>query len=149
MPLPKPPHAAIVYEDAQTYACLASFPIARGHTIVAWKRPVRDLHLLSCAQVEHLMDVVDLMRDALLKTLHIDKVYLVYMDEAKHVHWHLVPRYNEQGFNVFAHAPKRVRTFPLANRLRAGIAASARTHPAIIAMTVRTFLYRPDGIGAV
>lgn len=129
MPLPKPPKTAVIYEDAQAYACLASYPITRGHTIVAWKRPVRDLHLLSCAQVEHLMDVVDLVRDALLKTLGVEKVYLMYLDEAQHVHWHLVPRYNERGFNMLAHTPKQVQTFPLAPTLRTAIATARRKHP--------------------
>lgn len=129
MALPKPPRAAIVYEDAQVYACLASYPIARGHTVVVWKRPVRDLHLLSCGQLEHLMDAVDLVRDALLAALDLEKVYLLYMDEAKHVHWHLVPRWNMQGFDAFAHHPKRVRSFPLASALRARIAEILPTHP--------------------
>jgi len=103
-------------------------PITKGHTVVVWKRPVRDLHLLSCAQVEYLMDVVDLVRDALLKTLGIEKVYLIYMDEAKHVHWHLVPRHNEQGFDVFHHAPKRARTFPFASKLRTQIVKTLKHH---------------------
>ncbi|MBI4143013.1 HIT family protein [Candidatus Uhrbacteria bacterium] len=118
MPFPKPPKASIIYQDSQVYACLAMYPITRGHTVVVWKRPVRDLHLLSCEEYEHLMHVVDAVRDALQQELHVEKVYLIYMDEARHVHWHLVPRYNEQGFNVFAHAPKRARTFPLAPAIR-------------------------------
>lgn len=129
MSLPKPPKAAIVYEDAHVYACLASYPLTRGHTIVVWKRPVRDLHLLSCDEVEHLMDVVDLVRDALLAALHLEKVYLMYLDEARHVHWHLVPRYNERGFNVLAHKPKPVRTFPLAPTLRKEVVRLLPRHP--------------------
>jgi diadenosine tetraphosphate (Ap4A) HIT family hydrolase len=128
MPLPKPPKASIIYEDSRVYACLAMRPITRGHTVVAWKRPVRDLHLLSCAEVEHLMDVIDLVRDALLDALKIEKVYLIYMDDAKHVHWHLVPRYNEHGFDVFASAPKRVHAFPFAPQLRAAITRATEHH---------------------
>ena len=30
------------------------------------------------------------------------KVYLIYMDETQHVHWHLIPRYNEKGYDVIA-----------------------------------------------
>lgn len=128
MPLPTPPKSSIVYDDAHVYAALAFNPIAKGHTVVVWKRSVSDLHLLSCAELEHLMDVVDLVRDALLEMLKLEKVYLIYMDEARHVHWHLVPRYNEQGFNVFRHAPKRVRTFPLAPRLREAIRRAMGNH---------------------
>jgi diadenosine tetraphosphate (Ap4A) HIT family hydrolase len=43
------------------------------------------------------------------------------MDEAKQVHWHLVPRYDEKGFNLLIHNPKEVKDFPLAPLLREGM----------------------------
>jgi diadenosine tetraphosphate (Ap4A) HIT family hydrolase len=60
------------------------------------------------------MDVIDVVRDAMLKTLKIKKVYLLYMDEVKHVHWHLIPRYNEKGLNVLEEKPKRLLDTDLA-----------------------------------
>ena len=45
--LPKPHKNAIIYEDDKLYACLANYPITRGHTVVVWKDTVEDLHLLS------------------------------------------------------------------------------------------------------
>lgn len=116
--LPKPPRESIIYEDKNVYACLALEPIAEGHTVVAWKRGVKDIHDLSCDEYDHLMSVVDLTRDAMLNVLNIEKVYLLYMDEAKHVHWHLVPRRNEKGFDVFSHKPRKAKSFPLAKSLR-------------------------------
>ncbi len=115
---PVPSKESIIYEDEKTYACLALEPITDGHTVVAWRRDVKDIHDLSCDEYDHLMNVVDLVRDAMLDILSIEKVYLVYMDEAKHVHWHLVPRRDEKGFNVFSHKPKKVKSFPLAVSLR-------------------------------
>jgi len=82
---------------------LASFPVTKGHTIVVWKDNVKDLHLLSKKDYEYLMEKVDEVRNALIKTLKVKKVYLIYMDEAKHVHWHLIPRYNVKGYNVLKH----------------------------------------------
>lgn len=116
--LPKPRPEAIIYEDNILYACLANFPVVKGHTVVVWKKHVSDLHLLEKREYEYLMDKVDEVRSALLKTLGVKKVYLVYMDEAKHVHWHLVPRYNEQGYNVFLHKPKKLTDFSLASRIK-------------------------------
>lgn len=101
--LPKPIKGSIIYEDEYLYVCLANFPIAVGHTIVAWRDDVTDLHLLDRSQYEHLMDVVDQTRNAILAALDLEKVYLMYMDEVKHVHWHLVPRYNQMGVNVLNH----------------------------------------------
>lgn len=115
--LPIPPKKAIFYEDERVYICLASFPITEGHTIVVWRNKVSDLHLLNRHDYEYLMDMVDIARDTLLKVLNLEKVYLMYLDEAKQVHWHLVPRYNERGFNVFKHEPVEAKDFALAGKL--------------------------------
>ena len=86
--------------------------------IVVWKKPVTDLHLLSRKDYEYLMDRVDEARNALLKTLKLKKVYLIYMDEINHVHWHLVPRYNEKGYDVFEHKPTQLKDFSFAEKIR-------------------------------
>jgi len=116
--LPKPLAKAIIYEDAFLYVCLATHPIAPGHTVVVWKENVSDLRRLTDRDYDFLMDTVRAAREAMLKALHVGKVYLIYMDEAKHVHWHLVPRYNEKGYNVFLHQPKRITDFSLAEKIK-------------------------------
>ena len=116
--LPTPSPEAIIYQDFKLYACLANYPIVKGHTVIVWKKKVPDLHLLSKKEYEYLMDKVDEVRTALLKTLNIEKVYLTYLDEAKQVHWHLLPRYNEKGYNVFLHKPTEIKDFSLAQKIR-------------------------------
>lgn len=116
--LPKPFNSAIIYEDKKLYACLANFPIVEGHTVVVWKNKVIDLHLLSKNDYLHLMDIVDKVRTSMLKTLKIKKVYLVYMDEANQVHWHLVPRYNKKGYEIFMNKPRKLKNFKLDNEIR-------------------------------
>lgn len=120
--LPEPIEEAIIYDDLKLYSCLANYPIAKGHSVVVWKDAVADLHLLSKEDYEYLMDKVDEVRNALMKTLEVEKVYLMYMDEANQVHWHLVPRYNEKGFNVFQHEPSKLRDFSLADKIRTNLA---------------------------
>ena len=121
--LPKPPKEALIYESDKLYAALATFPITKGHTVVVWREDVPDLHLLGESDYDYLMDVVDATRDALLKTLGIEKVYLLYMDEARHVHWHLVPRYNEKGYDVFRHEPEEIKDFSFANEIKKNFVA--------------------------
>jgi diadenosine tetraphosphate (Ap4A) HIT family hydrolase len=116
--LPKPYKSAIIYQDKKLYACLANFPIATGHTVVVWKNKVADLHLLSKKDYLYLMNVVDKVRTAMLKTLKVKKVYLVYMDEENQVHWHLVPRYTKKGYAVFTKPAKRLKNFKLDDRIR-------------------------------
>lgn len=79
--LETPNPSAIFYEDKNVYACLADYPLTRGHSIVVWKKPIPDLHLLNPKDYEHLMEVVDKVRSVLMKKLKVDKVYLMYMDE--------------------------------------------------------------------
>jgi diadenosine tetraphosphate (Ap4A) HIT family hydrolase len=79
---------------------------------------VRDLHLLGKKDYEYLMDTVDLIRKAMLSVLKLKKVYLVYMDEANHVHWHLVPRRSRMGFNILRDKPGELKDFSLAGKLR-------------------------------
>ena len=97
---------------------MALYPITKGHTVVVWKSDVKDIHDLSDSEYDYFMQIVDVTRDALLNVLGVEKVYLLYMDEVRHVHWHLVPRYNEEGRNVFTHAPSMTSDFSLVPALK-------------------------------
>jgi len=119
--LPKPFEQAIIYDDSKLYACLANYPIVKGHTVIVWKKSVSDLHLLSKEDYEYLMDKIDEVRNSLIKTLKVKKVYLIYMDEANQVHWHLVPRYNEKGFDIFQHEPDKLTDFSLTNKIKGNL----------------------------
>ena len=116
--LPKPLQKAMIYEDKNLYACLATHPVAKGHVVVVWKKNVSDLGRLAERDYDRLMDAVNAVRSAMLAALKIKKVYLAYMDEVRHVHWHLIPRYNQKGFNVFLHAPKKTVDFSLAPKIK-------------------------------
>ena len=116
--LPKPKKEAVFYKDKKLYAVLATHPITKGHVVVVWKKKVSDIHLLNDKDHDYLMDKVDKIRDSMLKTLKIKKVYLIYMDEAKHVHWHLIPRYNKKGFNVLEERPKKLKDLSLAKKFK-------------------------------
>lgn len=122
--LPEPIDGAVFYEDDKLYACLANYPKAKGHSVVVWKDSVDDLHYLSEDQYEYLMDKVEEVRDALLETLGIEKVYLVYMDESNHVHWHLIPRFNEKGYNVLEHEPSELEDVGLADEIKQNLEVS-------------------------
>ncbi len=109
---------SVIYEDDNVLVVSASFPLTPGHTIVIWKNKVEDLHFLNRENYEYLMDIVDDVRSVLLEYFKVEKVYLMYLDEAKQVHWHLVPRYDEKGFNVLIHDPVEVYEFPDVEELK-------------------------------
>ncbi len=114
----KAPKKSIIYEDQILYVFLAKQPIALGHTIVAFKQDISDLSKLPDRDYDYLMDTVFAVRNALMKTLKAKKVYLVYMDETKHVHWHLIPRYKQKGFDAFRNKPVTIKDFSLAHKIQ-------------------------------
>ncbi|MCR4279993.1 MAG: HIT family protein [Candidatus Komeilibacteria bacterium] len=116
--LPKAPRDSIIYEDEKLYVCLAKEPITVGHTVVIMKKVIKDLELLSDRDYDYLMDTVFAVRNALLVALKVKKVYLLYMDEANNVHWHLIPRYKKRGFAVFDVQPVVITDFKLAKKIR-------------------------------
>ncbi len=115
---PKPFKNAVIYKDKKLYACLANEPIVYGHVVVVWHKAVKDLNLLSRQDYEYLMDKVNDIRKAMIKTLKVKKVYLLYMDEANHVHWHLIPRYNKLGVKNLTGKPGKLKNFTLDDEIR-------------------------------
>lgn len=113
-----PPPESIYYEDDRVYVCLASFPITQGHSVVVWKERREDIQMLNREEYEYLMDIVESARKAIREVYSLEKVYLLYLDEIKHVHWHLVPRYNEMGFNMLNHTPEQITDFSEAVKLK-------------------------------
>jgi len=108
----------LIYQDGKLYVCLATFPITKGHTVIVWKKHIPDLHLLSKKDYEYLMDKVDEVRNGLINALGVNKIYLIYMDETKHVHWHLIPRYNKKGYDIFKNNPAELKNFKIAAEIR-------------------------------
>lgn len=119
LPTPKP--GAVFYETPRIYACLANNPLTPGHCVVVWKDQQSDLHCLDREEYQELMDTVQLIRSILIEILGVEKAYLMYMDEIKHVHWHIVPRYDAKGVNALAHTPGELRDTSLSKDIREAI----------------------------
>jgi diadenosine tetraphosphate (Ap4A) HIT family hydrolase len=116
--LPQPFKNAIIFEDKKLYACLANNPLVLGHVVVVWKKLVSDINLLNRKDYSHLMTIVNDIRRAMMKTLKVKKIYLLYMDEVNHVHWHVVPRYDKLGMDNFLNKPGKIKDFTLDNKIR-------------------------------
>ncbi len=105
------PKDSIIFQDNKVLVALAFEPITHGHAIVIWKNGNQDINQLQTEDYEYLMDVVGVIRETLKSFYNLEKVYLMYLDEINWVHWHLVPRYDEKGFNVLTHKPERIYDF--------------------------------------
>lgn len=112
------PLESIFFQDSKLYVALAYDSLANGHSVIVWKDNVEDLNLLSSNDYEYLMDVVDVTRATLKEYYLVEKVYLMYMDETKQVHWHLIPRYSNQGINALNHEPVKLADFSDVSKLK-------------------------------
>jgi len=122
--LPKPFKNAIIYQDEKLYACLANEPIVPGHVVVVWNKVIRDINLLNKKDYNHLLSIVGDIRKAMIKTLKVKKVYLLYMDEVNHIHWHLVPRYTKLGMDNLLTKPGKIKDFTLDDKIRKNLIIS-------------------------
>lgn len=116
-----PDKKSIIFEDENIYVCLAKYPITQGHTIVVSKKEFSDLNKMPDIYYDYLMDAVFAAREAVIKTLGVEKVYLLYMDETNEVHWHLIPRYDKKGFDVFRQKPVELKDFSLAEKIKGNL----------------------------
>lgn len=105
------PKDSIIFENDKVIVALAFEPLTKGHCVVIWKSGEKDINILNTKNYEYLMDIVNLTRNTLKKFYMVEKVYLMYLDECNWVHWHLIPRYDEEGFNVLNHKPVRIDNF--------------------------------------
>lgn len=125
---PKPRKESLLYEDRRLFVFLAAHPFSKHHVIVAWKKNVDDLHKLSSEEYDHLMHVVDVTRDAMLAFFKTKKVYLIYMDEYRHVHWHLLPRFRTTGFGIVVHKGRLAPDYGVVPKLREHFTRALKRH---------------------
>lgn len=103
-----PEKGTVFYYDGKAYVCLAFHPTTKGHVVVVWKEHVNDIDDLPMVDRLHFMRVVFMAREAQLHVLGIDikeeNIYLALINEARHVHLHLVPRRKDDnmGFELLS-----------------------------------------------
>lgn len=99
--------ASVVYEDEKTIAFLDIQPINPGHVLVVPKAHAESLVELSPEDAAQTMRVGQLLDKALRASeLHCEGVNLLIADgkaagqDVGHVHLHVFPRFEEDGFNL-------------------------------------------------
>lgn len=99
--------ASAVYEDDCVLAFLDLFPINRGHALVIPKTHAANLSELDAADGKRVFAVAQRIADALRKSgVRCEGVNLFLADgeiagqEVFHVHMHVIPRYEGDGFGL-------------------------------------------------
>lgn len=90
----------IVAHNTHALAFRDGFPVSRGHTLVIPRRHVTTLSDLTPEERQALDDLVDIVRQELIKT-HSPNGFNHGVNEGaaagqtiEHLHWHVIPRYD-------------------------------------------------------
>lgn len=101
---PTPP---VVFEDADLIATLCESPISKGHTQIIFKKHYHELAEVDKEDSAKLGSLMPVIAKAIKHGLGAEMVYVACIaEEVRHVHFHLVPRYEGEtkGFTHFTGA---------------------------------------------
>ena len=98
-----------IYEDEYTYAFLDIAKDVDGHTLVIPKKHVENVLDCDNETLHHVMDSVKKIANHYVDNCGYNGVNIVNANDASaqqtvfHLHFHLIPRKNEDGVDAFPH----------------------------------------------
>lgn len=103
------PGGRLVHDDGQLRVIMVDEPDYPGFVRVVWNAHVREMTDLSAAERAHLMQTVFVVERAQREVLCPHKINVASLGNmTPHVHWHLVPRFEDD-----AHFPKPIWAEPV------------------------------------
>jgi histidine triad (HIT) family protein len=97
-----------LYEDEKTIAFLDIYPVAKGHTLIIPKNHSATLYNISIEDAEAVGATVSRVAKTVKKVLKCDGVNVYQgneraaMQEIFHVHFHVIPRFEDDGIVFMA-----------------------------------------------
>jgi diadenosine tetraphosphate (Ap4A) HIT family hydrolase len=123
------PGGRLIHDDGQLRVILVEEPDYPGFVRVIWNAHVREMTDLTAAERAHLMQTVFMVERAQREVLHPHKINVASLGNmTPHVHWHLVPRFEDD-----AHFPKPIWAEPV----RAAAAASLKQRQSLVPALTR------------
>ena len=105
-----------VYEDDRVLAFMDIKPVSRGHVLVIPRAHSQDLLSADDETLIDLLPKVKKIAGALIKAVHADAINISSNNGAAsgqiifHLHFHLIPRYQQDGLVGWAHQPSEPKT---------------------------------------
>ena len=122
------PGGAVLWRDSRCRIVQVEEPGYPGFCRVIWNTHVREMSDLGEADQAHCMNVVFAVERALRQTLAPAKVNLASLGNmVAHVHWHVIPRFDDDP-----HFPQPIWGL----RQRPGVAARRGADPAELALAI-------------
>jgi diadenosine tetraphosphate (Ap4A) HIT family hydrolase len=123
------PGGHLVHDDGRLRVIVVDEPDYPGFVRVVWNAHVREMTDLAADERAHLMQTVFAIERAQRAVLHPHKINLASLGNmTPHVHWHLVPRFEDD-----AHFPRPIWAEPV----RAAAPASLQQLQALVPALTR------------
>ncbi|MHA1944940.1 MAG: HIT family protein [Candidatus Hodarchaeales archaeon] len=113
-----------LYEDEKTIAFLDIYPVAKGHTLIIPKNHSATLYDISIEDAEAVGATVSRVAKTVKKVLKCDGVNVYQgneraaMQEIFHVHFHVIPRFEDDGIVFMAQKSELQEDPEITSKLR-------------------------------
>jgi diadenosine tetraphosphate (Ap4A) HIT family hydrolase len=109
----KPEEGQLIWRGDDCRIILVNDPDLPGFCRVIWNHHVAEMTDLSYGEREHLMTLVFAVEEAIRHVMHPDKVNIAALGNmVPHIHWHVIPRYQDDAFYPGSAWSKRVQETP-------------------------------------
>jgi len=106
----KPEEGQLIWRGDDCRVILVDDPDLPGFCRVIWNHHVAEMTDLTSGEREHLMSLVFAVEEAVRHVMHPDKVNIAALGNmVPHIHWHVIPRYQDDAFFPGSAWSKRVR----------------------------------------
>ena len=106
----KPEEGQLIWRGDDCRVILVDDPDLPGFCRVIWNHHVAEMTDLTSGEREHLMSLVFAVEEAVRNVMHPDKVNIAALGNmVPHIHWHVIPRYQDDAFFPGSAWSKRVR----------------------------------------
>ena len=110
----KPEEGQLIWRGDDARVILVNDPDLPGFCRVIWNRHVAEMTDLSHGEREHLMTLVFAVEEAIRHVMYPDKVNIAALGNmVPHIHWHVIPRFEDDTFYPGSAWSKRVQETPL------------------------------------
>ena len=110
-----PKEGQLIWRGDECRVILVNDPDLPGFCRVIWNRHVAEMTDLRSGEREHLMALVFVVEKAVRQVMRPDKVNLATLGNmVPHLHWHVIPRYQNDAFFPGSAWSLRAQQTPLA-----------------------------------
>jgi len=102
-----------IYEDEETLAFLDITPTSEGHTLIIPKKHYENIHDIAEETLKNAMKTTKKISAKLKEKLNATGINIINasgkdaQQSIFHIHFHAVPRYKEDGLNLWFHGRKQ------------------------------------------